>query len=136
MRNEAAISRERGRPAGRIAIRVVRAVVVVVPHVDNRDRAVQLCLTPGAMHLVKGPAEFSLVIPRDVLVMQVAHVQKHERIGVPDGVEHRAVRAGRRARGKGQAEGKWPRARRRESALQRAAGRLNRVGMRRCRRQA
>ena len=82
---------EQDNPARRVAVRVVGAVVVVVPHISDRDRAIQgrLCRLPQGEvdHLVVA----SPVVVGDVAVMEVTRDQVEELILVADRVEHRSV---------------------------------------------
>lgn len=119
VRHDAPVHPEGGQAATRRAIGVIRAEVVVVPRVGDRDRSQQGRLRRRRQHRIVRPAKPRRIGDADVLVVQVAHVDEQIGLELPHRREHRARRSGLCARREHHAERPRPDAERAERALDR-----------------
>ncbi len=86
-----------GRRTRRVAVGLVATVVMVVPHIGNRHVAIERALPRRHQAPIEGRAEPRRVVPRDVTVVHVAHVDENVRLNRSHRVPDRGIRSSARA---------------------------------------
>src|SRR5436189_6214667 len=87
--------------------RVIAAVIVIVPHVNQRRGAVKITLVRRGQNLVVSRQEKGCTVGFDIFVVKVTHVHVEQRLMLPNAVVNLARGTGPAARRERNLEGSW-----------------------------